>query len=148
MPKISSLGINYIKKNWFIGFIDAKGCFFFVNIRPNIKNNGYWASTGFSLVQHSKDILLFKLLKEFLGAGFIIEETNKDVIRLIKESLSFILEIITPLFNNNPLQSSKFKDYLSSCSVYQLIKNKVHLTKEGMVNIKCLKSNMNTDITC
>jgi LAGLIDADG endonuclease len=53
------------------------------------------------------------LLKKFLGGGFIIEERNSNVVRLRGESLSFMLEAIIPLFNNNPLQSSKFKDYIS-----------------------------------
>lgn len=29
------------------------------------------------------------------------------------ESLSFMLDIIVPIFNNNVLQSSKFKDYIN-----------------------------------
>jgi hypothetical protein len=145
-PKISSLDINDIKIDWFIGFTDAEGCFF-INIRPNRKRNGYWASAGFSLVQHSRDILLFKLLREFLGGGFLIKETNKNVVRFRGESLSFILEVIIPLVNNNPLQSSKLKYYLSFCSACQLIKDKLHLTEEGAIIIKYLKSKMNTGKT-
>jgi len=141
LPKVNPLDISYISTDWFVGFTDAEGCFF-INIRPNRKKTGYWALAGFSLVQHNRDILLFKLLKEFLGGGFIVEERNRNVVR--GESLSFMLEVIIPLFDNNPLQSSKLKDYLSFCSACQLIKDKFHLTKEGMAKIKHFKDNMNT----
>ena len=142
--KISSLTINNVSVDWFVGFTDAEGCFL-INTRSNRKRNGYWASAGFSIVQHNRDILLFNLLKKFVGGGFIIEEINKNVVRLRGESLSFILEIIIPLFNNNPLQSSKLKDYWSFCSACQLIKNKAHLTEEGggVTKINDLKNNMN-----
>jgi len=57
-----------------------------------------------------------------------------------------MLNVIIPLFNNNPLQSSKLKDYISFYSAYQLIKDKAHLTEKGAVKIKYLKNTMNTKI--
>lgn len=127
LPQVNPLNISDISVDWFVGFTDAEGCFF-INIRPNRKKRGYWALAGFSIVQHNRDILLFKLLKEFLGGGFLVEEKNRNVVRLRGERLSFILDVIIPLFNSNPLQSSKFKDYLSFCSACQLIKNKAHFS--------------------
>ena len=143
LPKVNPLYINDISTDWFVGFTDAEGCFF-INIRLNRKKIGYWASAGFSLVQHNRDILLFKLLKEFLGGGSIIEERNKNVVRFRAEKLAFMLEVIIPLFSKNPLQSSKVKDYLDFCSACQLIKGKLHLTEDGVIKIKNLKNNMNS----
>ena len=99
---------------------------------------------GFSLVQHNRDTLLFKLFKEFLGGGFIIEEKNRNVVRFGGERLSFMLEVIIPLFKKSSLQSSKFKDYLSFCLACELIKNKAHFTEDGYIKIKHIKNNMNT----
>lgn len=143
LPEVHPLSINDISIDWLVGFTDAEGCFF-INIRSNRKKTGYWALAGFSLVQHNRDTLLFKLLKEFLGGGSIIEEKNKNVVRLRGERLSLMLEVIIPLFNDNPLQSSKLKDYLDFCSACLLIKDKAHLTEEGIVKLKCIKSTMNT----
>jgi hypothetical protein len=143
LPKVNLLSISHISTDWFVGFTDAEGCFF-INVRPNRKNTGHWALAGFSLVQHNRDFLLFKLLKRFLGGGFIIEEDNKNVVRFRAERLSFMLEVIIPLFNKNPLQSSKVKDYQDFCLACQLIKSKSHHTKEGIAKIKDLKNNMNT----
>jgi len=142
LPKVPPLSISDISIDWFVGFTDAEGCFF-INIRHNRKKTGYWALAGFSLVQHNRDTLLFKLLREFLGGGFIIEEKNRNVVRFRAERLSFILEVIIPLFNDNPLQSSKVRDYQDFCLACQLINSKSHLIKEGIAKIKDLKNNMN-----
>lgn len=53
------------------------------------------------------------------------------------------MEVIIPIFNNNSLQSRKLKDYLSFYSACQLINDKAHLTEEGFVRIKDIKSKMN-----
>jgi hypothetical protein len=88
---------------------------------------------------------LFNLIKEFLGnEGFIVNENSRDVVRFRAEKVSFILEVLIPLFNKNPLQSRKVKDYNSFCSACYLIKDKAHLTEEGLIKIKSIKSNMNT----
>ena len=99
----------------------------------------------FSLVQHSKDILLFNLLKEFLdNEGYIIKESTRNVVRYRAEKVPFIMEVLIPLFKNHSLQTQKLKDYLSFCSACYLIRDKAHLTEEGLIKIKNIKSNMNT----
>lgn len=143
LPEVGPLKISDISVDWFVGFVDAEGCFF-INIRHNRKKTGYWALAGFSLVQHNRDTFLFKLFKEFLGGGFTIEEKNRNVVRFRSERLSFMLEVIIPLFNDNLLQSSKLKNYLSFRLACQLIKDKAHLTKEGSIKIKDIKNNMNS----
>jgi hypothetical protein len=144
LPKVNSLNVSDINIDWFVGFTDAEGCFF-INIRLNRKKTGYWVTPVFIVVQHSRDILLFNLIKEFLGnEGFIVNESSRDVVRFRAEKVSFILEVLIPLFNNNSLQSRKVEDYNSFCSACYLIKDKAHLTEEGLIKIKNIKSNMNT----
>lgn len=144
LPKVNPLSVTDINTDWFVGFTDAEGCFF-INIRLNKKKTRYTASPLFSLVQHSKDILLFNLLKEFLGnGGYIIKESTRNVVRYRAEKVSFIVEVLIPLFKNHSLQTQKLKDYLSFCSACYLIRDKAHLTPEGLIKIKNIKSNMNT----
>lgn len=142
LPPLNPLSVNDINVDWLVGFTDAEGCFF-INIRLNRKRDGYWVVPSFSLVQHSRDTLLFSLIKEFLQGGFI-DNSVKNVIRYRTERLSFILEVIILIFNNNCLQSRKLKDYLSFCSACQLINDKAHLTEEGLIKIKDIKNNMNS----
>jgi len=84
------------------------------------------------------------LLIEFLGGGFICKENNKDVVRYRAEKLSFIISTIIPLFDNNPLQSKKIKEFLDFSIACKLKNNKLHLTEEGLSKIKAIKNNMNT----
>ena len=138
LNQISPLNVNNINFNWLAGFTDAEGCFF-LNIR--IKN----IIPVFSLVQHSRDIILFNLIKDFLGGGFIVEERNKNVIRYRSEKLSFIINIIIPLFYSHSLQSKKVLDFIDFSLACKLLNSKAHLTDEGLLNIKSIKSNMNSN---
>lgn len=143
LPYINPLSVKDISVDWLIGFTDAEGCFF-INVRLNRKKTGYWVSPAFILAQHSRDTTLFYLIKEFLSGGSVIKETTKPVVRYRSDNLSLILEVIIPLFDKNPLQSRKLKDYLSFCLVCQLMKNKAHLTEEGLASILEIKNNMNS----
>ena len=144
LPKENPLSVNDINVDWLVGFVDAEGCFF-IHIRPNRNKTSYWVTPVFIIAQHSRDTTLFYLIKEFLGnGGYIIEEKTRDVVRYRAEKVAFIIEVIIPLFKNNSLQSKKLNNYLSFCSACDLIKDKAHLTEEGLKKIRDIKSNMNT----
>ena len=51
---------------------------------------------GFSIVQHSRDLLLFNAIKELLGIGSILEEKNKNVVRFRVDRFFIICEHIIP----------------------------------------------------
>jgi len=84
-PLVDVINTNHISPDY-VGFTDAEGCFF-INIRVN--KNGYWVSAGFSLVQHSRDLLLFKTTKEFLGYGTLVEEKIQMLLGL--KLIDFVL---------------------------------------------------------
>ena len=51
--------------------------------------------------------MLFKVIKEYLGYGNLIEEGNKEVARFRAENFKLISEQIIPFFIKNYLHSSK-----------------------------------------
>jgi hypothetical protein len=55
---------------------------------------------------------------------------------------SEILNIIIPFFD--PVQGAKSLDYADFCRVALLMKDKAHLTVEGLNQIKNIKSGMNS----
>jgi hypothetical protein len=59
-------------------------------------------------------------------------------------SLKDINNIIIPFFSKYPLQGVKLADYLDFCKVVELMKNKAHLTQEGLDQILEIKLGMNT----
>jgi hypothetical protein len=54
------------------------------------------------------------------------------------------IEIIINYFNKYPLLGIKQLDFKDWELVYNMIKNKEHLTESGRIKIKSIKANMNT----
>lgn len=88
--------------------------------------------------------MLFKVIKEYLGYGNLIEEGNKEVARFRAENFKLISEQIIPFFIKNYLHSSKSLNFEDFCRACALIKEKAHLTEEGTTILKTIKSGMNT----
>jgi len=91
-----------------------------------------------SVVQHVRDKNLMTNLVDFFKSGGIHENTGCVTYKASK--LSDINEIIIPHFKKYPLQGYKFGDYEKFCSVALLMKNKEHLTPEGLNKILEIKN--------
>lgn len=76
---------------------------FFLNIKSNKNKTGELTTAGFSLVQHSRDLVLFKLIKDYWGYGTLVEENNREVVRLRVEKFQPISEELIPFFIKNSL---------------------------------------------
>jgi len=48
-----------------------------------------------------------------------------------------------PLFKQYEIKGTKYLDFLDFCLVAELMKNKSHLTVEGLEKIRLIKSRMN-----
>jgi len=144
LPILENLSALNITSDWLIGFTDAEGCFF-VNIRNNRNNNGYWVTPVYCLTQHSRDTVLFNIIKNFFGGGFITT-SEENVVRFRTENLNFIIEKIIPMFKNT-LQSKKALDFNDFCEICMLLKKGAHLTNNGFEQIKIIKNRMNTKRT-
>ena len=62
----------------------------------------------------------------------------------IVTKLSDIENKIIPLFKKHLIHGVKAKDFQDWCKVTELTKNKMHLTKEGLEEIRQIKAGMNT----
>lgn len=103
---------------------------------------GYLVITRFRITQHVRDRALFDLIVSCLNCGFI--ETARDVVVFRVSSHNDIINIIIPLFEKYPIQGNKYLDYADFMKVALLMKNKVHLTPEGLDQIRKIKAGMNT----
>lgn len=124
--------------NWVLGFIEGEGCFSVLIKKSALYNIGYQVQLNFSIVQHSRDILLMKNFINFFKCGNIYE--NSKHVTFIVTKLSKIEENILPFFEKYPLQGNKLLDYVKFKNVCQLMKNNVHLTSEGLEQIKQIKA--------
>jgi hypothetical protein len=96
----------------------------------------------FVITQHSKDSVLLNNISKYLGCGKCYFSRNE--VNLIVSTFSDINNKIISLFNKYPLLGTKKEDYLDFCKVAELIKSKNHLTKQGIEDIKRIKSNINS----
>jgi len=131
-----------IDPNWLSGFTTGEGCFF-VGVKKCLSHKSeVQVSLSYSISQHSRDTLLFKTIQNSLGAGKLSIRPN--VVELTIMKLSDLDLKIIPLFNKYPIQGVKALDYADFCKVAALMKVNYHKTKEGLVQIRNIKSGMNT----
>ena len=114
-----------------------------VSNSPNHKLNKK-TQLEFNLSQHARDEELMRAIANFFGinAGSVSLNRNAYVFRVV--NFSELTEIILPLFINHPIQGIKYFDYLDFLKAAELIKNKKHLTLEGLEQIQKIKDGMNS----
>ena len=126
---------------WLIGFVEGEGSFMVIIQESKSKKTTDNIGLRFVITQHSKDSVLLDNISNYLGCGKCYSSRNE--VNLTVSTFSEINKIIS-LFNKYPLLGTKKEDYLDFCKVAELIKSKDHLTKQGIENIKRIKSNMNS----
>ena len=84
-----------------------------------------------------------EVLVKYLGSGKIYKYQGKAEVVLTIFKFSDINNLIIPFFDKNPLLGVKLIDYLDWCKVAKLINEGSHLTEEGVILIKEIKSGMN-----
>ncbi len=135
-----------INPNWLAGFMDGECCFFIYITDSKANKTGYQISLKFTLTQHNRDLYLISKIKEYLACGQIYKTATTSILQFSISKFTDILDKIIappPFFGNYPLQGSKSQDYADFCKIVNLIKIKAHLTKEGVDEIKKIKSGMN-----
>jgi hypothetical protein len=83
-------------------------------------------------------------LISYLGCGNIKHNKKYSWLQFIVSKFSDIDEKIIPIFKENKILGTKFKDFEDWCRVAELMKNKAHLTPSGLEEIRKLKYGMNS----
>jgi LAGLIDADG endonuclease len=86
-----------------------------------------------------------ELIGSKLGVGSIYKH-GKDSIQLRVQS-NKELEVIVSHFDSYPLITQKFADYLLFKQAFEMIKNKEHLTIEGLKKIVEIKVSLNLGLS-
>jgi hypothetical protein len=147
------------------GFTDAEGCFM-ISVTQKSKNNKWQVLALFQLNLHSRDLPLLNKLQSFFGgigninvsntargqkATFLVTKIDDPGLRPGWPPASLggpqLINVIIPHFKENPLQSAKKVDTQLWQECVELIKNKEHLTEEGLNKILALKAALNNGLT-
>ena len=145
-PSVNFKGIA--DPNWLTGYIDGKGCFH-IDLRLKKKSSlyavGYQVKISFSVSQHTRDEFLLSELITYLDCGAIEKASRKpNGLVYIVYKYSKISDNIIPFFDKYPLQGTKFLDYKDFCKIADLIREKSHLTVEGLNEIRLIRAGMNS----
>ena len=131
---------------WVTGFVDGEGCFH-VSITKNPKLKVGWdVKLTFSLGLHERDKSVIKEIMKFLKVGSINFEHGLKTIQYRVLSIKE-LKVILEHLDKYPLRTQKQSDYLALKLVYLIIKNKEHLTPEGLRKIVAIKASMNRGLS-
>lgn len=82
-------------------------------------------------------------IEKLFGCGQVKERPAHSCADFIVTNFTDINEKIIPFFEKYPLIGCKKQDYLDFCKAAELMKNKVHLTSEGLDEIIIIKEGMN-----
>ena len=131
---------------WFItGFTDGEGCFIISITRRKTAKLEWHVQLYFQIGLHKKDQALLEKIKNFFNVGKIFVK-NDDSIQYSVQSIKD-LAIIIEHFDRYPLLSQKLADYELFKKAFYIIKNKEHLTTEGLNKIMSIKASMNLGLS-
>ena len=96
----------------------------------------------FQLTQDSKDKQLMISLIEYFHCGNIAKRGEAFDFKITK--FDHIINKIIPFFKRYSVIGVKSKDFKDFSKVAEIMKDKKHLTREGLEQIRKIKANMNT----
>ena len=141
-----------INKDWLIGFIESEGTFYCY--MSKIEENNQASSipkvyNSLEIAQSTHEVPLLKAIINFVEKGYLKPKPKSEsledmlslrsVSRIVFNSPDFIISFL----GENPLFSSKQRDYTIWRDYLTLSKNKTHHTKEGIKKMLELKTLMN-----
>lgn len=98
----------------------------------------------FNLHLHSKDIEILYLIQRFFGVGNVTLHGDAALYQAVKLSdLACIIEH----FNNYPLKTQKYADFLLFKKAFDIVKNKEHLTEAGLRKLLSIRASLNKGLS-
>jgi len=131
-----------INSNWLAGFTSGEGYFGVVVYNSPKSKLGKSIMLKFQLTQHERDQELLTFIAKYLNCGAL--QTSRKAKDLQVTNFKDIYDTIIPFFVKNPVLGQKANDFADFVRVAELIKEKAHLTKDGLELITEINSGMNT----
>lgn len=131
----------YLNPDYITGFVDGEGCFSLSIFKEDRSLTGWQVKPIFSISLHNKDIKLLEAIQRTFKTGKIYKH-GVDSMQYRVSSLKN-LQIITDHFDSYPLISQKRADYLLFKQAIAIIKNKEHLSIEGILKLVGIKATLN-----
>lgn len=138
-------GKDKLDPNWIVGFTQADGTFGLNYTKQSRMKLGFTCQPQFRITQHERDLVVLNRIIESMGCGTIVKPSgDRDRYTISVANLKDLIEIVIPLFKTHTIYGAKYADFLDLCEGIFLLKNKAHLTPEGLKKLKDLVDGMNT----
>jgi len=131
------------------GLTDGEGCFYVQVRKSSAYRAGHTVHLHFHIKMQERDKDLLEKIRNTVGCGavYMQKETRPNHCQCYRYTVSAqrdILEIVIPFFRKYPLQTaSKRQNFELFCKVGDLVKQKAHLSEQGIEAIRKIKSLMN-----
>src|SRR5690606_37442061 len=122
------------------GITDSEGSF---NIEYNKSKKS--VNLAFVFTFHIDELPMLLELQKILQCGKIYLDNENYSCRFYIRNLSIINQLMIPIFQEFPLNTSKQLNCIDFSNVAKMLTNKLHLTDEGLTQILNIKSQMNNN---
>lgn len=119
--------------NWLAGFMSGESCFH-IKIYPSKTKLGEAVMLLFQVVQRSRDESLMRSISAYLDCGRIT--VLNDAVHLHVTKFSDLIEKVIPFFREYTILGIKSQDFKDFCLSAEIMKEKRHLTIEGLNEIR------------
>ena len=131
-----------LEAQWITGFVDGEGCFH-VGINKNSEmSTGFQVLLEFTVVQHKRDIQILHALKSHFRCG-VVRAIHDDLMAYRVRSIDHLMKYIIPFFEVHKLKTKKRLDFQKFRKIFLIMQKGLHLTKDGIEEIRIIKEQMN-----
>jgi hypothetical protein len=125
-----------ISDQYFLGFVEGEGCFYVGFSRRKDLPLGWQVITEFHLSQNPSGKNILNAFRKRLGCGYIKPNHRKNhkdkTWVLIVKDRNDLDDKLIPFFKKNPLKTRKREDFDIFVKTLDLIREKKHLSEEGL----------------
>ena len=126
---VYSIAETQLNPLWITGFTDAEGCF--TIIVSKLPSQKYKITTSFEINLHLKDSLILYKIQSFFKVGHINIRKDKHLAVYRVTKRTDLINTIIPFFQQFPLLTAKYNDYILWKDVVHLMENGAHKTEDG-----------------
>jgi len=133
---------------WIVGFVDGEGCF----SCPILRNRGmtmrWQVQPNFVVVQAASSRAVLEDMRRFFGCGEVYVNRRHDnhrenLYRYRVSRFADLRDVIVPFFWEHPLRTSKRENFEKFVRVIELMDQRRHLTRPGLIEIAEITETMN-----
>jgi NADH:ubiquinone oxidoreductase subunit K len=135
---------NSLDPLFITGIFDAESSFLIAMLKNSRYKTGWNVQSRIQLKMHEKDrSLVLKIQEYFGGIGLVSKPNNNSTVEFRVHSIKDITNVIIPHFDNYPLLTKKYSDYMLFKNVINLMLEKQHTNLEGIQKIINTRASIN-----